>query len=243
MLKHLINPFYSRLVFFAPDDGGGADPTETEKKAAADKAAAEAKAKEEQDALNKQFADRAKRAEEAKQKEILESLGVSTVEEAKALAEAARKAADANKTESERLQAEIKKANDAAAKAEADRKAALETANNKLLNSEIKISASAPIKDKDGKVTRPAFKKEALDDVLVLIARKEIKAKEDGEGFEGVEKALSELAKAKPWLLEEENETNPKRRNVLNNSNNRNNTKPSASPDDEPRTVHSGRSL
>ena len=68
--------------------------------------------------------------------------------------------------------------------------------------SEIKINAAAPVMDKDGKkVVRPAFRKEALDDVLLLISREAI-TEEDGK-YLNIDKALSDLAKAKPWLLDE----------------------------------------
>jgi colicin import membrane protein len=188
------------LLFMSFDDppGGGGDP-------AANKAKAEEEEKKkQQEELNKQFADRAARATEAERKRILEELGVKDPEEAKALLKIAREADEKTKSETEKLAAKAKAAEEAKERAETEAKAKLDEANKKLLDSEIKISARTAVTDKAGKVTRAAFRKEAMGDVLLLIDRKEIEEK-DGE-FKGVEKALEALAKAKPYLLEEKQE-------------------------------------
>lgn len=195
MFKNLnLSRWIRPVFFFAPDDGngGGAQPPA--------EPSAEDKAKDAQDALNKQFAERALRGATAKEKEILEALGVKDITEAAAVLKKAREADEAQKTETERLQAQIKASDEARQKAENEAKEKTEAANKRLLDSEIKISASTALIEKD-KITRPAFKREALDDVLLLIDRKLIEEK-DG-AFKGVDKALAELAKAKPWLLEE----------------------------------------
>lgn len=194
MFKNLNLSRWIRPVFFfdADDKAGGAQPPA--------EPSAEDKAKAAQDALNQQFADRAARAAAAKEKELLEALGVKDPEEAKALLAVAREAADKNKTETEKLQAQIKAEQTAREKAENEAKEKTEAANKRLLDSEIKINASTALIEKD-KIVRPAFRREALDDVLLLIDRKLI-SETDG-AFKGVDKALAELAKAKPWLLEE----------------------------------------
>lgn len=187
------------LFFFDATAGGGGDTGKTPEQLAEEaKAAEEVKAQEK---LNKEFADRAQRAADAKQKEILETLGVKDPDEAKRLIEAAKKAEADN-------QSELEKEKTAREKAEADLEAAKQEADNVkkealkvTQDTEIKISALAEVKDKDGKVVRAAFRKDALDDILLLIDRSEIETK-DGK-VEGVENALSKLAKAKPYLLGE----------------------------------------
>lgn len=184
--------FQRPLFYLDSDDAGESAPNEPEKK----------EDKPNQEDLNKKFADRAKRAEEANTKKILESLGVKDLDEAKALTEAARKATEAQKTDLEKAETARLEAETKAQKAEEAAQAKLDAANKRVLDSEIKINAAAPVMDKDGKkVVRPAFRKEALDDVLLLIGREAI-TEEDGK-YSNIDKALSDLAKAKPWLLDE----------------------------------------
>lgn len=199
MFKHIL----SRIFLFEANAGGGSGGGEStaEEKA---KAEEEAKAKAKQEELDKQFAERAKRATETERKRILEELGVKDPEEAKTLLKKAREADEANKSETEKLKAQLDKANSEKEKTEADAKAKEEASLKRLLDSEIKINARTAVADKEGKVTRPAFRKEAMDEVLLLIDRTKIEQKDDT--FNGVEKALSELAKAKPYLLEEKQE-------------------------------------
>lgn len=131
---------------------------------------------------------------------MLEVLGVKDADEAAALLKIAREADEKTKTEAEKMTAKLQASEDARIKAETEAKEKTEAANKRLLDSEIKINAATALIEKD-KIVRPAFKREALDDVLLLIDRKLIEEK-DG-AFKGVDKALEALAKAKPWLLEE----------------------------------------
>lgn len=183
------------MIFLDPDDGagGGGEPKSLPPK--------EPTEEEKQKALDKQFAERADRAAKAERDRLLKDLGVADPDEAKALLEAARKAQDAQKSELERAESARQKAEKDAEDARLAAENALKTATTRILNSEIKIAASAPVTDKDGKVTRPSFRKEALDDVLLLINRDGIQEK-DGT-FDGIEKSLADLAKAKPYLLVE----------------------------------------
>lgn len=216
--------FFLSMPFFAPDEQGvGGDPEgDAAKKAEAEKA-------KQQEELNKQFAERAERGKETGKKEVLDLLGVKDPDEAKALIEAARKADDEKKSELEKAEAARQKAEADAAEAKAKADEAQKQASTKLLNAEIKLAAGNAVMDKDGKkVTRPAFRPEAIPDVIAMINREKIKEKDDT--FEGVEEALAELAKAKPhWLVSENPRTTGK-----GNSTETKEKKPAGSAD-EPR--------
>lgn len=195
-MHRFFNNLFRPVLFFDQSGGGGGGASKKEPTGDDEKKTAAGPSQEE---LNKQFAERAKSAASAKEKEILELLGVTDPEEAKKLIEAARKSEADN-------QSELEKEKIARAKAEADAEKAKQEADQAKADAlklsqdtEIKFSALDEVKDKDGKVTRPAFRKDAIDDVLLLIDRTGINAK-DGK-TEGVEDALSKLAKAKPYLL------------------------------------------
>ena len=191
-----LNGFQYPAFFLDGNDGNGGDPKEPtaeEKKLADEKAA--------QEKLDKQFADRAARAAETERKKLLDELGVKDPAEAKALLKSAREADDAKKSDLEKAESARKLAEEKAIQAQADAQAKLDAANKRVMDSEIKINASTPVMDKDGKkVVRPAFRKEALDDVLVLINREGIT--EENGSYKNLDKALNDLAKAKPWLLD-----------------------------------------
>jgi hypothetical protein len=151
--------------------------------------------------LNRQFTERAERAGKSERRKFLDALGLKDEAEFEAYVKAKKEADDAQKTE-------LQKQTDAALaekvradKLEAESRVQIEAANARVVNGEIKLLASQPVTDKDGKVVRSAFRADALDDVAVLIDRKEIKD-EDGK-IVGVDKALEALAKSKPWMLAE----------------------------------------
>jgi len=198
----LRNRFSMYPVVFFDDDAGGAG--------GAGAANQQSDEKNKQAELDRQFAERAKRAEEAATKKALEALGVNSFEDAKALIEAQRKADADRKTETEKLADEAQKAKAAAEKIKADADAQIAEMRTRILNSEIKILASKPVADKDGKVTRAAFRAEALDDLLLLIDRTGI-TETEGK-FTGIDKALADLAKNKPWMLAAENNEQGKRK-------------------------------
>ena len=201
MFKNLnLSRWIRSVFFFAPDEGaGGSGNAEADAKA---KAEADDKAKQEE--LNKQFAERAQRAADAERKKLLEVLGVKDADEAAALLKIAREADEKTKTEAEKMTAKLQASEDARIKAETEAKEKTEAANKRLLDSEIKINASTALIEKD-KIVRPAFKREALDDVLLLIDRTAITESEGA--FKNVDKALEKLAKDKPWLLEDKQTT------------------------------------
>nr|MDD2921784.1 hypothetical protein [Anaerolineales bacterium] len=146
--------------------------------------------------------ERAKRAAESQKKALYESLGVKDDAEFDAYLKAKQEAEDKQKTETERLADQAKKAQDALDKNKSESDAKLAEMQKRIVDSEIKILASADAKDKDGKVTRTAFRPEALNDIPLLIDRSKI---EEREGvITGIDTALAELAKAKPWLLADE---------------------------------------
>jgi hypothetical protein len=149
--------------------------------------------------LNRQFAERAKRGEETATKKLWEAIGVSTQDEWDSFVKAKKETEDANKSALEKAADEATRAKARADKLEADSKTLLEAAQRRITDGEIKLIATQPVTDKDGKVTRAAFRADALDLVLLAVDRKEIKD-EDGKVV-GIEKALEALAKEKPFLL------------------------------------------
>jgi hypothetical protein len=191
--------FFLSMPFFSPDEPAPVEPTDDEKKAAEEKAR--------QETLEEQFAKRAKRAAESERERLLKELGVTDPEEAKKLLETARKVDEEKKSALEREQAAREKAEKEAAEAKAAADAVLAQATTKLMNAEIKMSASTAVVDKDGKVTRAAFRADAMDDVLLLLNREGIQEK-DGT-FTGVSEALAALAKTKPYLLADEKPAKP----------------------------------
>lgn len=139
---------------------------------------------------------------------LLKDLGVDDAENLKKLVTTARTAEDANKSELQKLTDSLAQAQKKAADAETDAEKQITAIKNRLMISEIKISASRTLTDKEGKVIRPAFRAEALDDLDKFIDRSLITEK-DGV-YSGIEKALDELAKAKPFLLADAGATGEK---------------------------------
>lgn len=152
--------------------------------------------------------DRLTRKEKNVTDALLTSLGVKDPAEAKAIIEASKKASDAQKSETERLQKEVADFKTAAEKATKEAQDQVTAMQKRILDSELRIAASQAVmgkEKKDGKeqdiVVRSAFKTEALDDVLLLVDRTKITEK-DGK-YEGIAEALNTLAKAKPYLMAE----------------------------------------
>lgn len=229
LFKHLIycGPF------FAPEEsggGGGADD-EAAKKAQAD---ADAKA-EEQKKLDEEFSKRAKRAEEATKAKLYADLGVKDETEYQAYLKSKKEAEDKTKSETEKLADQARLEKERADKLELEAKKEREALRKRLQDAEIRMMALAPVKDKEGKVIRPAFRPEAIDDVLLVIKRDAILEKDDK--YEGIDKALADLAKAKPYyLLVDEKSVGPKRGTPTE----RNNRQSGSSSDEEqPRIIKS----
>lgn len=188
-------------VFFNADSGGaggGTDQTTDEPKGKVYT----------QEQLDTMFADRAKQARGSAMTELFKELGVENSDALKSIITKAKELDDAQKTDLQKAKDDL----EAAGKTLADQKATYESEIAKLgtrvQDTEIKVAAGTEIKDKDGKVVRPKFRSDAYDVVLATINRKDITEK-DGV-YSGIEEALSELAKAKPFLLETESEPAPK---------------------------------
>jgi hypothetical protein len=179
--------FKKPLFYFDPDAAGGPLPPAEGDQSKESTPDAGGNGGTNQADLDRQFADRAKRAAETERKKIFEALGVDSQEAFDALIKAKKDAEEAQKTEIQRLTEATKSA-----------QKALNTAQKRILDSEIKLLATQPV-EKDGKVTRTAFRPDALDIVIALIDRNGIK---DEEGqLTGIAEALDALAKEKPFLL------------------------------------------
>lgn len=152
-----------------------------------------------QEDLNRQFAERAKRAEESERKRLLELFGVQSEDDLKAIAKARSEETERSKSELQKVSDKLTAAEARAKKLEEDASSQIAQMQKRIMDSEIKQYAGRVISDKDGKVTRSAFRVEALDDILLLVDRSLIVDK-DGV-YEGIEKALDALAKSKPYLL------------------------------------------
>ncbi len=183
-----------RNMFLLDEGASGGSPAEGEP----------ASGKLSQEDVNRLVGNARSEGRSAAAKDLLKQLGFESVDDLSAVVKAAKEAEDQRKSEAEKLQAKLAEAEAKAAKVQADAEAREAALKSRILNEAIKAQAAKPVMDKDGKtVTRPAFKPEALDDVLVLIDRSVIEEGEAGE-YKGIEKALAELAKGKAYLLAEE---------------------------------------
>lgn len=154
-----------------------------------------------QETVDRLLGERAARAAETERKKLWEVLGVTTQEDFDAYVKAKKAAEDANKTALEKAAEDATKEKARADKLETESKTQLEAMRKRIVDSEIKIAASKPVLDKDGKVVRPAFHADLLDDVPTLIDRTNIKD-ENGKTV-GIAEALEALAKAKPRMLDD----------------------------------------
>jgi hypothetical protein len=155
-----------------------------------------------QEELDTLFAQRATQAKSSALSDFLKELGVENADALKSALKAAKDADDAQKSELQKAQDKAANAEKAANEQKATFEAKIADLEKLLTDTEIKIFASKALKDKDGNVTRAAFRADALEDVVVLINRQGIK-RENG-AVSGIEEALSELAKAKTFMLDDE---------------------------------------
>lgn len=179
-----------RPMIWRDADTGGADGGAGGGQAAG---AAEGKGNEEQSRTFKQseldalFAARAKQARESALTEMLKDLGAENLDGLKATLKAADEARKAQMSDLEKAQqatAELK------AKLEAEQKAresALAQAQEKLLRAAVLAEAG-----------KQGFNDP--NDAWLYIERASIKAKED-DSFEGIDKVVEAVAKAKPYLV------------------------------------------
>lgn len=155
-----------------------------------------------QEELDAMFAQRATQAKTSALSELFKELGVENANSLKAVIKAAKDADDAQKTQLQKAQDKAATAEKALADQKTAQDAALAELEKRILNTEIKVTAGSEVTDKDGKVTRPRARADALDVVLLSIERKDIVKKD--EAYTGIEEALDALYKAKPFLFEAE---------------------------------------
>lgn len=177
-----------------PPDGKGKEPGDGVKKVDIDKLVGKAR----------------KEARETVRKELWASLGITTQEEFDTYLKAKKEAEDANKTELQKAKDGETNAKTELDKVKNDHKAEIEMMQKRIIDTEIRIAAGKQTTDKDGKVTRAAFHSDFIDDVPVLIDRKDIKLDEDGKVV-GIEEALQALAKTKARMLSEVTQTQTKK--------------------------------
>ncbi len=193
---------WSRPMFFYDEGAAGGAPASEQ----APNAGAEGGKTFTQEEVNRLVGDARKDGRSSGEKALLESLGLKSADDLKGIVQAARDAEEKNKTELQKAQDAATNAASALEEEKRQRVEEHDAFTRRLLDGEIRIAASAAVMDKDGKkVVRPAFRKEALDDVTLLIDRTSITEK-NGK-FEGLDKALETLAKSKPYLLAGEAQT------------------------------------
>lgn len=184
------------LMWLSPDGGdGGAAAAATD--TAPDKAqGAKPDAKPETQGAAQTFTqadvdrivgERAKRAEQSAIGELLKGLGFEKADDLKALVDAARKDEADKLSEAEKAQKKIGELQKSIETAQAEAKAAIEAANEKLMKSQVLVSAQTI-----GFID-PA-------DAWLYLDRGKIKADEQGN-FTGIEEMLKEIATAKPHLV------------------------------------------
>lgn len=166
--------------------------------------------------VDRLLGDRAKRAEESTQKQILEALGVSSLDDLKKIKEDADKARKSQMSELEKAQNEAKEAQAKIDKANADREAALQQANEMLMRSAVLAEATKA----DYRI-RP----EAMTDIWSFISAdkallEKIKAVEGKPGeFSGIGDALKDLLKAKVYMVDNGNGNGTPRKPARKNNN------------------------
>ena len=188
-LKRLFWFLIPTLALWAGEDSGASsdpDNTNPEKDKGGDGAGGEEKRTFTQSELNALFAERAKQAKQSGIAELLKELGAENAEAAKTALAEAEKARKAQMSELEKAQAEVadyKAKHEAAEKEKADITA---RAAEKLLRAAVLAEA-----------TRQGFNDP--NDAWLYVDRTAIKAKDD-DIFEGIDKAIEAVVKAKPYL-------------------------------------------
>ena len=158
-----------------------------------------------QDKVNSLVGTARKEGRAAAEKAFFEKYDVKDADELEKIVQAAKDAEEANQTELEKANKEKEALEAKLTESEAETNKTLEALKKRVLDTEIKIAASNPVVSEDGKVTRPAFLSEAIEDVLLLISRKGIEEDEDGK-YSGIAEALESLAKSKDYLTKKDNE-------------------------------------
>jgi len=210
LFRTLTSSIFGQPLMWFDADGGGAGGAGGDGKAKADPAPKTFTQVE----LDEIIGTRLTRAEEKVKKDLLDSLGVKTVEDAKAALKAKQELDDAAKTEAQKLADRATTAEAKVLDLEKNAQERITAMGKRLMDSEIKMTAGAPAMDDKGKVTRPALLAAAMDEVLLLVDRAKIEEK-DGK-YTGIDKALEALAKAKPHLTVQAGTGRPDRKGTPN---------------------------
>lgn len=131
-----------------------------------------------------------------KETEILAKLGFKSLEEVTVAITEAAELKKSQMSELEKLQADLKVAQDKVVTAETEKTTALAQASEKLLKAAVLAEAVAA-----------NFRPEAVNDVWLIVDRSKIKEK-DGD-FEGVKEAVALVGTAKPFWLKAEEKPKP----------------------------------
>jgi hypothetical protein len=147
-----------------------------------------------QSELDHLFAERARQAQGKAVTDLLKDLGLEKTDDLKAIIAQARERENAQKTEAQKLADEIAALKKSVESANVEKQTALATANERLMKAAIISEAMKQFDDTELNSVWMALKGDAT------LAGK-IKAKDDGESFEGIADVLKEIAKAHPrWL-------------------------------------------
>lgn len=147
-----------------------------------------------QSELDHLFAERARQAQGKAVGDLLKDLGFEKADDLKAIIAKAREQENASKTEAQKLADEIAALKKSVESANAEKQTALTQATERLMKAAVLTEAGKQFDDTELNSVWMALKGDAT------LAGK-IKAKDDGESFEGIADVLKEIAKAHPrWL-------------------------------------------
>lgn len=158
---------------------------------------------EQQKVIDQLLGERAKRAESSGVNALLKELGVEKPDDLKSALD------EFKKLKASQL-SDLEKAQQAAKEAQAKIEAAEKARNDALAHAQTKLMRAAVIAE----AVRQNFAEEEISSVWLALMqdkdlKEKIKASEDGENFEGVDKAVAEIAKNHPkWLKSENTRTN-----------------------------------
>jgi dGTP triphosphohydrolase len=138
--------------------------------------------------LDSMFADRARRAADKATADLLSQVGVKTADELKTLVTQVEESRRSQMSELEKARSDALAASERAVKAEADKLAAVESANTRVIRSAIEDEAR-----------RAGFRAEALSDVVKLVDRSKMSVSDDA--VEGVAEAVKAFAKGREFML------------------------------------------
>lgn len=149
-----------------------------------------------QSELDAMFADRAKQAGQSAVAGILKDLGVEKIDDIKGILKAAKDAEAAKLSELEKAQKEAADLKAAKEKVDAEKADILAKAAEKLLKAAVLAEAS-----------KQGFNDPT--DAWNFLDRSAIKAKDD-DSYEGLDKAIEAVAKAKPYLVKAQQQSQGK---------------------------------